>query len=826
MSQAAKDTTQHHPSVKTYILIAVILAGITYTEYYIVEFPPTFLSSGAILFWLYTLSIAKFMMVIMFFMHLKYDNRLLSGLFMSGLIIGVGTLAAMLVIFEFFQPDQQALEARAGLITATATATVPHDDRVVPVAVDPGDGEAVYLANCASCHQANGEGVPGAFPQLTVHAPAIVLSAGGREYLSHVLLYGLQGEIEVLGRPYNGVMPPWSQLSDEEIRDVMNYIISAWGNGQLLPADFEAYSAEEVEAERDLGLSPQDVHAQRQEIQIIEISEEVALEEATELDVDRVAEDSVGAVTAEAVATAPADITASWDWQELGEQVYNANCASCHQPGGQGVPGAFPPLVGHSPDLYRAEGGRTYLSHVLLYGLQGEIEVEGQLYNGVMPAWPQLSDEDIAAAINHTLTAWGNDVLLPEDWNDYEPQEIAAERDLGLSPQDVHAQRQELVIPEAEEEAEAATEPVVEEPVAEEEVEAPEAPAEPVGRLEAGVHTLTLSPDELQGSDTITITVQDADGNVYSTALRVREGLTGIDVRTAEETIAVPAPTEPALAPAVPAPAAPIPTPAPPTPAAPTEAEAPAEPVGVLVPVDPQVVEETAVEETAADVPETLTVIQDAAVIFRRAPPEPGVTAPVREADRVLMRSAPPEVPEPEGTPEDGDPEDGDPEDREDAPLGVFPTVPAPETAPADAPAAAAPVPTPSDPLLTDDTGVLEPAEASEPPPAADLAAVGLSADEAHSLLAQGQHLYSAACVRCHLPDGQGRAGIASLRDNPVVQGEVSTLAGVPHSGHGDMPSLIVLSDRELAAVLSYLRQGFDNAAGLVTEAQVAAFNP
>jgi hypothetical protein len=35
-----------------------------------------------------------------------------------------------------------------------------------------------------------------------------------------------------------------------------------------------------------------------------------------------------------------------------------------------------------------------------------------------------------------------------------------------------------------------------------------------------------------------------------------------------------------------------------------------------------------------------------------------------------------------------------------------------------------------------------------------------------------------------------------------------------------------MLSDRELAAVLSYLRQGFDNAAGLVTEAQVAAFNP
>jgi len=88
-----------------------------------------------------------------------------------------------------------------------------------------------------------------------------------------------------------------------------------------------------------------------------------------------------------------------------GAQVYSTNCSSCHGPAGAGVAGAFPPLAGNKTIL----GSEKYVSDVLLYGLQGQIAVNGQTYNGVMPAWAAtLSDAQIAAVLNHVRSSWGN----------------------------------------------------------------------------------------------------------------------------------------------------------------------------------------------------------------------------------------------------------------------------------------------------------------------------------------------------------------------------------------------------------------------------------
>lgn len=138
------------------------------------------------------------------------------------------------------------------------------------------------------------------------------------------------------------------------------------------------------------------------------------------------------------------------DWAQLGQETFDANCAACHQASGEGVPAAFPPLAGHLPDVVAADGGRQYLIHVLLYGLQGEIDVNGATYNGVMPAWAQFSDEQIAAVLNYALHSWGNDEMLPEGFEPLAADEIAAERDLGLSADDVHAQREALGLDGAE----------------------------------------------------------------------------------------------------------------------------------------------------------------------------------------------------------------------------------------------------------------------------------------------------------------------------------------------------------------------------------------
>ena len=108
-------------------------------------------------------------------------------------------------------------------------------------------------------------------------------------------------------------------------------------------------------------------------------------------------------------------------------------------PGGAGIAGAFPPLAGHAPLL--AQTDRSYPIAALLYGLQGPIAVLDQSYNGIMPAWAQLSDDELAAVLNHVMIAWGNDAQLPSDFAPYQPDEVAAARGRDLAPLDVHELR-------------------------------------------------------------------------------------------------------------------------------------------------------------------------------------------------------------------------------------------------------------------------------------------------------------------------------------------------------------------------------------------------
>lgn len=129
-------------------------------------------------------------------------------------------------------------------------------------------GESVYQSNCLSCHQANGQGVPSAFPPLDLHAAQLVNAEGGRAYLSKVLLYGVMGEIEVDSANYNGVMTPWAHLADEDLANVLNYVLSSWSNVDLLAEDFEPFVAEEVAAQRDLDLDFQKVFEERQKLDL------------------------------------------------------------------------------------------------------------------------------------------------------------------------------------------------------------------------------------------------------------------------------------------------------------------------------------------------------------------------------------------------------------------------------------------------------------------------------------------------------------------------------------------------------------------------------
>jgi len=101
-----------------------------------------------------------------------------------------------------------------------------------------------------------------------------------------------------------------------------------------------------------------------------------------------------------------------------GSQIYNSRCAACHQSNGQGVSGAFPTLVGTSWVENKGQ-----IIRILLHGMQGEVEVMGEIYNGNMPAWGNvLDDREIAAVITHVRQSWEN------DYGEVTTEEVAAVR--------------------------------------------------------------------------------------------------------------------------------------------------------------------------------------------------------------------------------------------------------------------------------------------------------------------------------------------------------------------------------------------------------------
>lgn len=90
---------------------------------------------------------------------------------------------------------------------------------------------------------------------------------------------------------------------------------------------------------------------------------------------------------------------------DRGPALYATTCQPCHQATGQGVPGQFPPLAGSS----WVTGPEARVVLIVLHGLTGEVEVDGEPFAGLMPAWgAQLSDADLAAVASYVRRSWGN----------------------------------------------------------------------------------------------------------------------------------------------------------------------------------------------------------------------------------------------------------------------------------------------------------------------------------------------------------------------------------------------------------------------------------
>ncbi len=131
-------------------------------------------------------------------------------------------------------------------------------------------GKGEFATVCASCHQGTGEGVPGLYPPLKNSEWVI----NGEERVIAILLHGIAGQIQVLGKTYNGAMPAQGAVKNNKaLAQLASYIRNEWGNKASLIYDDQIvelrkklstrtgpYTAAELEAIPQQGNLPPSKH--------------------------------------------------------------------------------------------------------------------------------------------------------------------------------------------------------------------------------------------------------------------------------------------------------------------------------------------------------------------------------------------------------------------------------------------------------------------------------------------------------------------------------------------------------------------------------------
>jgi mono/diheme cytochrome c family protein len=96
------------------------------------------------------------------------------------------------------------------------------------------EGKKLYETYCISCHMQDGNGIAGAFPPLK--GVDYLMKDRGR--LVRAIKNGVSGELEVNGTTYYGEMPGFD-LTEEEILNLSNYVLTSWGNnGEKINKEF------------------------------------------------------------------------------------------------------------------------------------------------------------------------------------------------------------------------------------------------------------------------------------------------------------------------------------------------------------------------------------------------------------------------------------------------------------------------------------------------------------------------------------------------------------------------------------------------------------
>jgi len=121
---------------------------------------------------------------------------------------------------EMYLGDKVAnLAAVSAAVKASAKGTLTTEQQIKA-------GGILFKGTCSTCHQDSGQGLADVFPPL---AKSDFLLSNPQRAIE-VVLNGLTGPVTVNGQSYNSVMPPMSQLNDDEIANILTYTLNSWGN--------------------------------------------------------------------------------------------------------------------------------------------------------------------------------------------------------------------------------------------------------------------------------------------------------------------------------------------------------------------------------------------------------------------------------------------------------------------------------------------------------------------------------------------------------------------------------------------------------------------
>ena len=217
--------------------------------------PESMQGTGVSLTPLIGLSALKFGIVIMYYMHLRFDHKLLSIVFLSGLVLAFGAFSWLMLLFSAFTPepreyarthavpfthgehghmaktDDVSHATDSGQVESHTEAETQPSEQVSSSGSAGMAGQAVFtgVAGCAGCHTI--EGVPGAVGQLGPDLTNIGSVAGSRvsgTAARDYIVESIKDPAAYIVDGYAPIMPAGlsDQMTDSEFNSLVDFLMS------------------------------------------------------------------------------------------------------------------------------------------------------------------------------------------------------------------------------------------------------------------------------------------------------------------------------------------------------------------------------------------------------------------------------------------------------------------------------------------------------------------------------------------------------------------------------------------------------------------------